>query len=191
MNKINFKSDSAQTYYNDYINRVGKCISGLSVIDRNELMMEINSHIFEGISRDPDKNELEILVEVTSKLGVPEEFLKPLVARKKLDQAVRSFNPKHVFQAITLNLKNSMLYTVFALLYLFLLSFVGLIIAKIIFPSNTGLFIDNGSFRALGYINPTNGLTEVLGYWFIPISIIAAILFYTCITLLMKVSRKT
>ncbi len=191
MNKINFKSESAQGYYSDYIKRVSKCISTLADADRNELIMEINSHIFEGISREPAKNELEILVEVTGRLGVPEEFLKPLVARKKLDQAVRSFNPKHVFQAIILNLKNSILYSLFALLYLFLFTFVGLIISKIIFPSNTGLFISKGSFRALGYISPTDGLTEVLGYWFIPLSIIAAFLFYAFITLLLKVSRKT
>ena len=172
-------------------NRVEKSISALSAADRNEMMMEINSHIFEGISRETGINELENLVEVTRRLGLPEEFLKPLVARKKLDQAVKSFNPKHVFQAIALNLKNSALYTVFALLYLFLLTFVGLVLSKIFFPTHTGLFIGNGSFRALGYVSETNGLTEVLGYWFIPISIIAAFLFYALITVLLKVSRKT
>jgi uncharacterized membrane protein len=190
MNKIVFKTSPAQRIYNDYMARVTKSIAVLSKTDRDEMTMELNSHIHEAVSRADSENELDVLLDVTAGLGVPEEFLKPLVARKKLDQAVHSFNPKHVFQAITLNLKNGLIYTLFGLLYLFLITFACLIVAKIFFPVNTGLFISNGSFRGFGFISGTDGMTEVLGYWIIPVSAVAALVLYACITLLLRATRR-
>jgi uncharacterized membrane protein len=152
--------------------------------------MELNSHIYEAMLKGANDNEVDCLLNVIAGLGVPEEFLKPLVAGKKLDQAVRSFNPKHVFQAISLNLRSGFIYSFFGLLYLFLVSFILLIVAKIFFPANTGLFFRGSSFSAFGFITGTNGLTEVLGYWLIPLSIITALFCYFCITLLLRLKRK-
>jgi len=190
MNKINFISGSAQRIYDDYMRRVGKCIALLGEADKTELVMELNSHIYEAMLKGANGNEVDCLLDVIAGLGVPEEFLKPLVAGKKLDQAVRSFNPKHIFQAISLNLRSGFIYTFFGLLYLFLVSFILLIAAKIIFPANTGLFFNGSSFRAFGFMTDTDGLTEVLGYWLIPLSIITALFCYTCITLLLRLKRK-
>ena len=190
MNKINFISSSAQRIYDDYMRRVDKCIALLGEADKTELVMELNSHIYEAMLKGANGNEVECLLDVIAGLGVPEEFLKPLVAGKKLDQAVRSFNPKHIFQAISLNLRSGFIYSFFGLLYLFLVSFILLIAAKIFFPANTGLFFRDSSFSAFGFITGTDGLTEVLGYWLIPLSIITALFFYTCITLLLRLKRK-
>jgi uncharacterized membrane protein len=190
MNKINFISSSAQRIYDDYMVRVDKCIALLGEADKTELVMELNSHIYEAMQKGTNGNEVDCLLDVIAGLGVPEEFLKPLVAGKKLDQAVRSFNPKHIFQAISLNLRSGFIYSFFGLLYLFLISFILLIGAKIFFPANTGLFLKGSSFKAFGFITGTDGLTEVLGYWLIPLSIITALFCYTCITLLLRLKRK-
>lgn len=190
MNKITFKLKAAQRVYDDYLLRVEKNISILSEIDRNELVMEINSHIYEGISACKDESEINVLLDIIGKLGAPEEFLKPLVARKKLDQAVRSYNPKYVYQAISLNIKNGIIYTLFGLLYLFLFSYVIIIFTKIFFPTHTGLFYENGTFHGIGFMKETTGLTEVLGYWIIPLSILLSLLFYFGITLLLRITRK-
>ena len=40
------------------------------------------------------------------KLGEPEIYLKSLVAEVKIKEATRSFNPRTVYQALKLNLKN-------------------------------------------------------------------------------------
>lgn len=190
MNKITFKLKAAQRVYDDYLLRVEKNISILSEIDRNELVMEINSHIYEGMSASKDESEINVLLDIIGKLGAPEEFLKPLVARKKLDQAVRSYNPKYVYQAISLNIKNGIIYTFFGILYLFLFSFAIIIFTKIFFPPHTGLFYENGTFHGIGFIKETTGLTEVLGYWIIPLSILLSLLFYFGITLLLRITRK-
>lgn len=190
MVKIPFKTNTSQRLYEDYMRRIEKNISTLSETDRTEMIMEFNSHIFEGTIGCSEENESEILLDVIGKLGVPEEFLKPLVAQKKLKQAVTTFNPGAVFQALRLNIKNGMIYSVFALLYLFLFSFVILVFAKIVAPANTGLFYKNNEFHGFGYINHSEGYTEILGYWIIPISIVTAVILYLSITLLLRFTRR-
>ena len=190
MKRITFSVKPAQHIYDDYMNRVEKCTSLLAPEDRTEMIMEINSHIHEAISRSGSDNEADALVDVITRLGVPEEFLKPLVANKKLTQAVRTFNPKDLFHAILLNLKNGVIYPVFGLLYLFLFSFVVIIIMKIISPEHTGLFYIGDSFRGVGYLNDTAGLTEILGYWIIPVAGLTATALYFAVTLLLRFIRR-
>ena len=75
--------------------------------------------IFESISKTENPaSEISNLLNVLDKIGVPNDVLKPLVAEKKLNQAIRTFNPIHVFQAITLNISNGIIYFVFFILYL-------------------------------------------------------------------------
>lgn len=197
MNKIEFKSKVAQRIYNDYMKRVDAVLKILNPKDRQELWMEINSHIYEYLEDNKnksDKDETELLLDITEQLGKPEVYLKTEIAGKKLEEATKSFNPKHVFQAIALNIgkgiKNTALYTAFFILYLFLFTFLALAVIKIFAPENTGLFFQEGKFHALAYLNDANGLTEVLGYWFIPLMLILSVIFYLIITLLMKLTRK-
>ena len=190
MVKLDFKSNAAQRIYEDYMNRVDKNISSLSSEDKADLLLEINSHIYEGMVRNAGNSEIDALLDLTGKLGIPEEFLKPLVAKKKLNQAVHSFNPKDVFQAISLNIRNGLIFSVFGLLYLFLFSFIIIAITKVIAPAHTGLFVSSGGFQGLGYINDTAGSAELLGYWIIPLSLIIACFFYFLITLLLRLTRR-
>ncbi len=190
MNQIVFKNNASGRIYNDYMARVEKSIGSLSESDRSELLMELNSHIYEGTAGCNENNEIDVLLDVISKLGAPEEFLKPLVAGKKLDQAVHSFNPKDVFQAIRLNLRYGFSFVIFGLLYLFLFSFVIIAALKIISPSHTGLFYSGNSFVGFGYVTDAAGLTEKLGYWIIPMALFSAFLFYIFITLLLRVLRR-
>ena len=190
MKKIEFKSKIAQRIYNDYLKRVEKSTKILSLKDEQEMLLEINSHIFEGMSRFIENDEADSLLIVLENLGEPEEFLKPLVARKKVDQAVYTFNPKYVYQAIKLNLKNGIVYSIFGLLYLFLFIFILLILAKLIFPSNTGLFYLNNELQAFGFISNPENFNEVLGFWFIPIVLACAMIFYISITLLLRLTRR-
>lgn len=190
MKNIEFASTTTQRIYNDYLKRVEKCILILSEEDKKELLMEINSHIFEGMQRFSDNNETDNLLTVLEKLGVPEEFLKPVIADKKIAQAVRTFNPKVVLQALLLNLKNGIIYSIFTLLYLFLFAFVFLIGAKLISPTKTGLFYLDEKFQTFGFIKNTDGMNDILGFWFIPLVIIIAIAFYLLITLLLRFTKK-
>lgn len=74
--------------------------------------MELNSHIYEATHSDTPSTEVEVLVDTIEKLGPPEETLQPVVAHKKNQQALRSFNPGHIIQALYLNISNGIGYVI-------------------------------------------------------------------------------
>ena len=95
-----------------------------------------------------------------------------------------------MWQALKLNFSNGFFYAILSLLYLLLSVFGLLIAAKIVEPSKTGLFYQEDSFQAFGYVSDSEGMNEILGYWFIPLAILSAIIFYILITLLFRLRRK-
>ena len=188
---IKFSQEASKRVYNDYMKRVKKATSLLSKQNQDDIYMEFNSHIFEAIQQKNGINEIDLLLDVLEKLGIPEEVLKPLVADKKLEQATKTFNPIHVFKALVLNFTNGITYFIFFFLYLLLFGFVFLIFAKIANPSEVGLFYKDSSFMVLGLSNNTNqvGIKEFLGNWFIPVMLVSTVAFYFLITLLLKFKK--
>ena len=193
LEQLKFSQSASQRVYDGYMRRITKALSVLPKSDRQDVLMEFNSHIFEGTQNNQQDNEIDTLLDILDKLGTPEEVLKPLIADKKLEQATKTFNPVHIFKALVLNITNSTSYIIFFILYLCLFGFLFIVYAKITHPSEVGLFFDNNTFIALGKINPEyiNNTTtrEVLGGWFIPVIILAILLSYILITLLLKLKR--
>jgi uncharacterized membrane protein len=189
--KIKFSQIASQRIYSEYMKRVKKATNSLSKEDQNDIYMEFNSHIYESLQNKNNANEIDLLLDVTERLGTPEEVLKPLVADKKLEQATKTFNPLHVFEALVLNFTNGISYVFFFLLYLLLFAFVILIFAKIINPSEVGMFMQNKSIIAMGYIktDDNKNVREVLGNWFIPFTLLCILVFYFLITALLKFKK--
>lgn len=188
---IKFSQEASKRVYNDYMKRVKKATNSLSKQNQDDVYMEFNSHIFEAIQHKNGVNEIDLLLDILEKLGIPEEVLKPLVADKKLEQATRTFNPIHIFKALVLNFTNGITYVIFFFLYLLLFGFVFLIFAKITNPSEVGLFYKGDSFMVLGKAGNTNqpGVKELLGNWFIPVMVISTAVFYALITFLLKFKK--
>lgn len=189
MKPIQFEESASQRVYDDYIGRVKRVTAGLLNDDRQDVLMEFNSHIYEGMQRRSSESEIDDLLDVIAKLGVPEEVLKPLVAEKKLYQATRTFNPVHIFKALVLNVSNGISYVLLSLLYLFQFAFVFLIFAKLRNPDGVGMFFDEDGFTAIG-MTDDQGTREVLGNWFIPLMLVCAGLMYVITTLLLRLKRK-
>jgi hypothetical protein len=189
--EIKFSQEASKRVYNDYMKRILKVTNSLPKEDKQDIYMEFNSHIFEALQHKNGANEIDVLLDIIEKLGVPEEVLKPLIADKKLEQATKTFNPVHVFKALLLNITNGFSYIIFFILYLLLFGFVFVIIAKIISPNEVGLWYKDGSTFFLGTTSEANknGINEILGNMFIPVMIIAIILFYVLITLLLKFKK--
>ncbi|WP_259065116.1 hypothetical protein HDF24_00660 [Mucilaginibacter sp. X4EP1] len=191
MKRINFTNTTAQKIYDDYFKRVGRCIKILSADDQLEISMELNSHVYEAIQGAAVQDEIAILVDTLEKLGPPEEVLQPLVAEKKVAQAGRSFNPKHIIQALFLNVNRGAAYFLIALGYLLIISFGSLIIFKLISPSHTGLFVKDGHFYAFGHTSIVPpGASELLGNSFIFIVILLMGLFYFINTMLFRLMNR-
>jgi HAAS domain-containing protein len=202
MKAISFDNQSAQRVYNDYIQRCRRATSILSVKDREDVLLEINSHIYEYLSANGTKDEMETLLNVLERLGAPEETLKEIVASKKIGQATLTFNPKHLIQALALNLTNGVIYIVLFVLFLFEIAFPVLIVMKIMYPDRVGLYTKGNGGFLYGYVSQagSGGIsvgfsnhaerTEILGSWFIPVTLLVGLLIYTGIILLLKIVKK-
>lgn len=192
--EITFRDPNSKRIYLDYIARIQKAVKALNNENQQEVLLEINSHIYESLISDSETGQEEItrLLDILEKLGQPEVFLKPLVAEKKLDEATRTFNPLQVGKALALNIGNGIAYVIFAILYLMLFSFLFLIVAKLVDPQNVGFFYRPDTVFILGYYR-NNGITyteyEQLGNWFIPLMLVLTIIFYMLITLLLRLKR--
>lgn len=187
MKRIEFTSKTAQRIYDSYIKRAGKATKILSADDRKDLLLEINSHIFEALERKGSGDESETLLNTLEALGEPSDYLAPMVAEKKLKQATRTFNPLHVLQALILNVRNGVAYLLVGFLYLLLFVFVFLFFAKIASPDTVGMFFDDqGYFQVLGWANDTSNLHEKMGYWLLPFLVVATIVLYVINTLILR-----
>lgn len=194
LKEIQFKEPASKRIYDKYMSQVRKTVKPLRTQEQNDILLEMNSHIYEGLQHHKQNNEVNALLDILDKLGVPDEVLTPLVADKKLEQAIRTFNPLHVFKALALNISNGVSSVIFFLLYVCLFGFVFMIGAKIVYPNEVGLFFLNGKVMALGkinsaYVNDT-GYNEILGNWLIPVMLLSIVVFYLLITLLLKLKRK-
>lgn len=188
MKLIEFKNTDTQRIYNDYINRSKRAVKILSAEDQEDCLMEINSYIYEYIQNNPQEQELTAMLNILERLGDPEITLKEVVATKKIDQAVRTFNVKHVIQALLLNLKNGVVYIILFIMALLGASFPILIILKLIYPDLTGLYVGKHTFF-FGITPKSNGISEVLGDWFIPVVMLLSVLFYFIIIFLLKLVK--
>lgn len=191
--EIPFADQEANRVYREYLDRIRYAVRTLDKESQEEILLEINSHIYEGMNDHPGSNEREKLVEVLERLGQPNLFLKPLIAEKTMEEATRTFHPLKIARALVLNIGNGFSYLLFAVLYLLLFGFVFLIIAKLADPQRVGLFYEPGNVFVLGYYTDSDGKTlaqyEQLGGWFIPAMIGSAVLFYLLLTYLLKLKK--
>lgn len=187
--KIELKDKNAQRVYDNYINSIRNVLKPILDSDRQEVLMEFNSHIYEHLQDNKSKLEIDALLNAIEKLGSPEEVLKPLIADKLLEKATKSFNPIQILKALLLNFTNGVSYIIFFLLYLSLGSFVFLIFAKL-FSSNVGMYFKEGKFQAIGLVKGSSKYQEVLGYWFIPVMILVTVSLFIIITLFLKFKKE-
>lgn len=191
MKRLNFTNPTAQKIYDSYFKRVARCVAILPPADQLDTQMELNSHVYEATLGVAPEKEVETLMDVLEKLGAPEEVLQPVIASKKTTQAGKTFNPRHVLQAIYLNLSNGFGYLIVGFIYLIIICFGSLIILKLLFAQNTGLFLNDGSFSLFGFTpTPPAGAVEVMGNWFIPFVIIIMLIAYFLNTLLLRLLKK-
>lgn len=189
MKAIEFKDPASQRVYNSYIGRCKRVVKILSVQDQEECLMEINSYIYEYMN-DHQEDEMTGLLNILERLGEPEITLKEVVAGKKIDQAIKTYNIKYLFQALFLNLRNGVAYILLAFMTMMLVTFPVLIVMELISPEKTGLWVGPRAFFFGIVDSHPEGIREVAGNYFIPLMIVLSILFYFLIISILKAIRK-
>ncbi len=185
-----FKNTQSKNRYDNYIKSLKKVLKKLDQDEKYDIIKEINSHIYEALQNNQNKEELECLEDILNRLGSPDVVLRPIIAEKMLERSTKTFNPIHIFKALIFNLKYGISYIIFSFLYLILFSFLGLIIMKLVIPNKVGMYFLNGKFRLLGIVKSNANYNEVLGNWFIPVILLAMIFFYFLITISLRFKNK-
>ncbi|PVH26622.1 DUF1700 domain-containing protein [Sphingobacterium corticibacter] len=189
--EVPFTDPNAARIYRDYMNRVRRIARKLDRATQQEIVMEINSHIYESFQGESNyaAHETEKLLDTLEHLGQPELFLKPLIADKAMDQATHTFNPIKVVRALILNLTNGISYFLFALCYLLLFSFLIAIILKEIFPTEIGIYSNYKNIFVIGSVEDQYQDLKLADEYFMPIMLVLSAVVYLIITFLLKIKR--
>jgi len=190
MEKIKFDDGHARKIYTDYLNGVSSALDKTDKPFRESILMEVNSHIFEAVSTG-NASEAENIRRAISELGRPEDYLKDLVAEKRLDEALKAYNPIGILKHIYYFGKSSLKYSAYFVVYLFILAMPFLFFAKLFFPESTGLFYRGDKIVGFGFWRDTEGLTEVLHLWFYPAVILMMALLYFAFTAVLRKQRSS
>jgi len=169
--KIVFKNFEAQIVYNKYIKNTKGVIKKLPKAEQEDILMELNSHIFESIQNRESSDELQIINEIVDQLGEPKETWSEIGIEKKSTK--NKNKPKNLnMNTLKSFAQNFKLGTLYTFSYTLMVFSIGLISLKIYFGAKLGLYYKNGEYFVLGGIDFGDGIYspeyEMLGIWYIP-----------------------
>lgn len=191
--EIKFKSEISQRIWNNYIKQVHRIIKPLKNDQKNEIIMELQSHVFESMTHDLESNEETKILNVIEKLGDPVLYLGPIVKDKLLYNTLKSLNPIGI---ISLFFKK--IFSGFKGFLLSILIGIGFIISAMLFLSGAlKIFFHEVGIYYLGppwyhivigtVKNPNDpSVKDLLGFWLIPIGICTSIIIYYALTKLLN-----
>lgn len=174
--------------YVSYMRELEKHMKNVDREIRHEICKELDSHIYENMLSQSSyySSEEECLSAILLHLGSPEKISRQYLAEINLNKAIKSRNPILLFKQVLMSVFFTGKYVLVGILYLFSILFLVLSVFKIIFSSTTGLFIGEDNFFVGFASNVDESMTEVLGYWFVPICIVFAVILYCLGTITLK-----
>ena len=190
--KIKFEQQSTQRVYENYLRQIEQLLKPLAKEEQEDILMELNSHIYERMQRSKLDAELDCLLDTIESFGDLDAILKPIVAERKLDQATRTFNPAHIFKALVLNIQNGVFFVLITICYIGLGGFCLAVLSKLIGGDKIGMFYKPGEYFVLAGIPGTteNEMEyELLGDWYIPVMLSGLFFFYVLITLILRLEK--
>lgn len=193
-----FEDEVARRLWENYVERIESMLAPLHPAARREIVQELKVHLLDSIRHDEAQAEAERVLNATERLGRPEDFLEPIVTDRIIEEGAATYNPlwivKGLGRTLTRGVKNTILGLFFGIGYLLAAVTASLAVLKPFFPSHVGLFrgTGEGAYRwAFGYIDQTEGMTELLGNWIIPISLALAVLLYLGLTKMLVLLRSS
>ena len=97
-------SETAQKIVNNYLDRLKSHLKGLPDKDREELVKEVYSHIYESYVQDPSKDEVERIFNVLNRLGEPQEVVASRVATSMVSMGKKRKLPFYILAGVLIGL---------------------------------------------------------------------------------------
>ena len=185
---------TTDTRVEDYLARLRKALGGMTLADRKDIVEEIHMHI-----RERGGDEGTNVDEILSGLGPAEQLADEYRTGLLVQKARRSVSPLVILRACLrwakTGVEGTAVFFIALFGYMMGAGFLLLALLKPIFPNHTGLWVGPNvfdfSFRmglSTGYPPPT--VHEVLGWWFIPVSLVLGSLTILATTKVIRVLMK-
>jgi uncharacterized membrane protein len=164
----------------DYLRRLRAGLAPLPEGEREEIVRETAAHLLDRVGPDGAAASPE---RALAELGEPEAYAARFVSNYRISSALASGSPVALASQVLRLLGTSAWAfcggTAVLIVYAFAFAMLVVAVAKPIVPSQAGLFLGPkfGDF-SLGIMDPASrvGAREVLGYWLIPLALIAGAL---------------
>ncbi|MGA9564945.1 MAG: hypothetical protein WBS19_05415 [Candidatus Korobacteraceae bacterium] len=175
---------------NDYLVRLRAALTGMTVSEREDIVEEIGMHIRER-SSDPQCS----LDTVLAGLGPAEELAQQYRTGLLVQRAQKSRSPFVILRAAlrwaTTGVEGFIVFVSALVGYVTGFCFLLLALMKPLFPHNTGLWVGPGEFglsfrMGATQTNPASPVHEVLGWWLIPVCLVAGALSLVLTTKLLQ-----
>lgn len=184
-----FDDELSRRLWNDYLERIEAMLEPLRPTAREEIVQELKTHLLDSIRYDNAEQEAERVMNATEKLGRPEEYLEPIVTDRIIEEGATTYNPlwvlKGLGRTLTRGVKKTLLGLLFSVGYLISLSLIGMALLEPFIPHHVGLFYGAGKGIGgymFGILDQTDGMTEILGIWVIPLGLASGLLIYGGLT---------
>jgi uncharacterized membrane protein len=167
-----------QTRIDAYLMNLRRSLGELPAEDVNDILREIRGHILERAEAAGELTDEEI-VAILRALGKPEDIGPLYQAEAMVARARASFSPTLILRTVLRwAMKSAVGFAVFIVGltgYGMALSFLVSALMKPIFPDHVGAWLGDGGF-SMGMMVPAPHRTEILGWWIIPIGLVAGTL---------------
>lgn len=88
----------------NYSKRLKDHLKGFPEKDKEELLREIHSHIYESYKSDPTEDEIERILNVLDKLGEPSEAISTRMSESMVDMGKKKNLPMYIFAGVLIGL---------------------------------------------------------------------------------------
>jgi len=169
-----------------YLKRLRWALSHLPVEDREEIVTETRAHFSERMAQGA------AFEEVAASFGEPEAYARRFLENYEISVALSSGSPLRMMgtavKAIGRGVGSFLAVTGLIVFYLTALTFVLMAILKPIMPEQVGFWTGDDLFLlgivsdpvvgGMGLVGDPTGAEERLGYWIIPLSLVAGVVVY-------------
>lgn len=97
-------SEHVDKIVNNYLKRLKSYLKGLPEQDKEELVKEIHSHIYESFVNDPTENEIDRILNVLNKLGEPSNVISSRVSTAMVSMGKKQKLPFYILAGILIAL---------------------------------------------------------------------------------------
>jgi len=97
-------SPSVEKIVNDYLKRLKLHLKGFPEKDKEELVKEVYSHIYESFVSDPTEDEIDRILSVLNKLGEPTEVVSSRMSTAMVSMGKKRKLPLYILAGVTIAL---------------------------------------------------------------------------------------